>query len=591
MSRNLRRLAKKNAPTDQRAAEAASLFMQAVFAQQRGQVDEAIRLFKKLLTVDPDHAEACNNLGHLYLLQGKPAEAAKRFAQALALLPQLLDDFSAIQATLFACNPALAAAAARANDTWPQPPSAPELLGTAGIAAIADDALLLHILQSTMVRSVALERLLTVLRRAALIALADVYSAETADRQADARLGDRLPLPLSLLCALARQNFINEYVYAVDDAEQAHLARVTAILTKMLAADGTVSPHALAVAAMYGALGDLPHASMLLKRSWTSPFDDVITQQVREPHRERELRDSIARLTPIDDDVSRKVRAQYEENPYPRWVHAARARTRTTVDDHLRKQFPQAQFASRDDDRPADILVAGCGTGRHPIEVARTYSDAHVLAIDLSLSSLAYATRKTPADVSARLNYAQADIMRLGALDRRFDLVDSSGVLHHMADPLAGWRILLGLVRPGGFMHVGLYSSAARQDIVAARAFIAEHAYPATPDGIRRCRQDILASPLRSVANAGDFFGTSECRDLLFHVQEHRFTLPAINAFLTENNLHFIGLELEPARMRQIASAFEARKWSLGNLDHWHAFETEHPETFTGMYQFWIQKV
>src|SRR5216684_4458265 len=99
------------------------------------------------------------------------------------------------------------------------------------------------------------------------------------------------------------------------------------------------------------------------------------------------------------------------------------------------------------------VLVAGCGTGRHPIEVARQYRDARVLAVDLSLSSLCYAKRKTPAALAQRIAYAQADILKLGSIDRTFDLIEVSGVLHHLADPIAGWRVLLALLRSGGFMH------------------------------------------------------------------------------------------------------------------------------------------
>jgi SAM-dependent methyltransferase len=74
----------------------------------------------------------------------------------------------------------------------------------------------------------------------------------------------------------------------------------------------------------------------------------------------------------------------------------------------------------------------------------------------------------------ANIEYAQADILKLGSLGRSFDLIEPVGVLHHLRDWSQGWRVLLALLRPGGFMHVGLYSELARADIRAARAFIAE---------------------------------------------------------------------------------------------------------------------
>ena len=241
-------------------------------------------------------------------------------------------------------------------------------------------------------------------------------------------------------------------------------------------------------------------------------------------------------------------------------------------------------------DGPFAVLVAGCGTGYHAIGTAQKYQGAQVLAVDLSLASLAYAKRKTPAALAARITYAQADILKLGSLGRSFDVIDASGVLHHMADPLEGWRILLGLLRPGGFMHLGLYSELARRDVVAARAFIAERGYAPTPSDIRRCRQELLETPLRSLARSHDFFSTSECRDLLFHVQESRLTIPAIKAFLAEHGLKFIGFEFDPATLQRYRALFAQAGWSMGDLDRWHAVETEYPDTFAAMYQFWLQK-
>ena len=78
--------------------------------------------------------------------------------------------------------------------------------------------------------------------------------------------------------------------------------------------------------------------------------------------------------------------------------------------------------------------------------------------------------------------------------ERAFDVITASGVLHHLADPFAAWRVLLSLLRPGGLMFLGLYSEIARREIVAARDFIAERRFCPTADDIRRCRQELCAS-------------------------------------------------------------------------------------------------
>ena len=184
-----------------------------------------------------------------------------------------------------------------------------------------------------------------------------------------------------------------------------------------------------------------------------------------------------------------------------------------------------------------------------------------MLAVDLSLASLAYAKRKTVELGRSNIEYGQADILKLGSLGRSFDLIESSGVLHHLADPLAGWRVLLSLLRPGGFMMIGLYSEIARAEIVKARAFIAEQGYGATAGDIRQCRQALIAggAEFSNVVASGDFFSTSGCRDLLFHVQEHRFSIPEIASFIAQNGLAFVGFDLDSLHAAAIHHEIPAR--------------------------------
>ena len=100
-------------------------------------------------------------------------------------------------------------------------------------------------------------------------------------------------------------------------------------------------------------------------------------------------------------------------------------------------------------------------------------------------------------------------------------------------------------------MHLGFYSELARRDLVKAREFIASHGYTSTIDDIRRFRQDLAAQnpsdeQQQLLTKSPDFYSTSECRDLLFHVREHCLTLGQIESFLAELGLRFIGFELEP---------------------------------------------
>lgn len=576
MNRKQRRATLKHGPPDARAAEPAGsqinkMFLDALALESAGKLDDAARSYKRVVGLNPDHAEAHNNLARVFHAQGKAKDASVFYAHALALMPQLFQQYSGIRGTLTSLLPQLDEALRRQMAAWPKRLGESELFGEAGLAAIADNPLLLVLLQSTPIRDVAFERLLTALR-------ASLASAATAGKPvADPILG--------FACALARQCFINEYVFATTPDEDVQLE-------DLRRARSGASPSAMQIAAlaMYAPLHTLPSASVLLERKWNPLIDAVLTQQLREPAQERQLRDLIPRLTQIEDEVSQRVRQQYEENPYPRWVHIAGQVAPMPIDQYLRDQFPTAAFTPLGKTSAVDMLIAGCGTGQVAIGSVQKHEGAQALAIDLSLTSLCYARRKTPAELASRIDYAQADILKLGSIDRSFDVIDACGVLHHMADPLAGWRILLSLLRPGGLMHLAFYSDVGRGDVAAARMFIAERKFGATPHDIRRCRQELLATPLASVTRFTDFFTTSECRDLLFHVHEARVTIPVIKDFIRENGLKFIGFEFDlPVLMRQRAQ-FAAAGWSLADLDRWQEVETKYPDTFSGMYQFWVQK-
>jgi SAM-dependent methyltransferase len=209
------------------------------------------------------------------------------------------------------------------------------------------------------------------------------------------------------------------------------------------------------------------------------------------------------------------------------------------------------------------------------------------------LNSISYAKRKTQELGISNIEYAQADILHLGNIARTFDIIAADGVLHHLADPFRGWQTLLSRLRPGGFMKLGFYSQLARRHVVKVRELIAARGYASTADAIRRFRQELAeedaSAELQWLSKTSDFYSTSECRDLLFHAQEHRLTLDQIASFLSESGLHFIGFELDPGGLQQYRARFTGDPSGI-NLSNWARFEADNPDTFSAMYQFWIQK-
>jgi hypothetical protein len=91
------------------------------------------------------------------------------------------------------------------------------------------------------------------------------------------------------------------------------------------------------------------------------------------------------------------------------------------------------------------------------------------------------------------------------------------------------------------------------------------------------------------VSLSPDFYSMSSFRDLLFHVQEHRFTIPKIKDCLAQLGLTFCGFEAERT-VRKFKLEYLSEN-AVYDLDKWDAFERENPREFGGMYQFWCQKI
>ena len=583
-----------------------------------GRPDEAETGYLRALDIKPDYPEALNNLALLLNAQGKAAMALHVIKQSLRLketaearnvfvscvknirlthddndirigVTRALaeswcrpDDLARVSIDLIRLNPEIAGCIARAAATWSERLPAQDLFGPNGIAVLAADPLLCNLLVSSPVCDVELERFLTMARHALLH-----IAAGTMDP------GAGIGAALSFYSALARQCFINEYVFSYTNDEIREAGNLRDSLVTALES-GMQAPALWPIAvASYFPLCSLPHAARLLDTEWPAGVAAVLAQQVREPAEELRERTLIPRKTGVENGVSLSVQNQYEENPYPRWVKAEPAGNVKDFVGYLCRKFPLSSFRRDGKSGDIDVLIAGCGTGRHSIEVARHFLQAQVVAVDLSLSSLSYARRKTRELGLTSIEYAQADLLKLGSLGCSFDVIESVGVLHHLAYPWAGWRVLLSLLRPAGFMKLGLYSETARRHIVKARAFIAGRGYGATADDIRRCRQELMdmdkSADFGTILKSSDFFTISTCRDLLFHVQEHRLTLAGIDEFLRDNHLTFLGFEIGDDVLNDYKLRFPDDP-AATNLNQWQIFENERPDTFFGMYQFWIQK-
>jgi tetratricopeptide (TPR) repeat protein/SAM-dependent methyltransferase len=570
-----------------------------------GDVPGAIAAYRKAVEIDPQYATAWFNLGRALREITDDQGTFDAFRNAVRCGPQFApawqgfaDEFSrarfeawdaqaAQELTQVLLHPAIDAgplAEAAASLLMLDPAFAPVLRGMPsdaapaarwftgdGLQAVAHP-MLLALMENSLIPEPTLEACLRALRRRALEAW------ESGPLNPSPRLTE-------LACALAQQCFLNEYVWPEAAEETAVVAR----LDERVRAGGA-SALEVALLAAYRPLAAIP----VLARPAAAgeAFERLWRRQVAEPAEEARLRAEIPALTGVTDPTSRAVQTQYEENPYPRWHRVpASLASAFPLRRALRTLFPHLDPARLTLSEPPDILIAGCGTGFQAAITAARNPAGRILAIDFSRSSLAYAVRRCRELRLTNLRFAQADILQLGALSERFDMIECTGVLHHLRDPLAGWRILASLLKRGGVMKLALYSEIGRRGVVAARELITRQGLGADREGIRAARQLMFAqpeaSPVQPLLHSPELYSASGTRDLVLHVQEHRFTAAQLADSLRALGLEFLGFELaDRGALRAYRERFPEDPTAV-SLENWGRFEAEHPYVFAGMYQFW----
>jgi tetratricopeptide (TPR) repeat protein len=616
-----------------------------VALKEQGQMEEAVVSYHKAISIKPDYAEAYSNLGNAQQVQGKLEEAITSYQKAISIKPDYADVYSNLGVALQVQGKLEKAVASHQKavtikpkkgiywvvfaqcvknmnfsycneDTSTlllqmlnQPNVSPQDISVAIVRALKCHMtfsnaleiarsgqvnknidylteqltaipLLLRLMELCIIKDVDVEQLLTQTRCEML------NNISTKNTEINS---------LPFYVALAMHCFTNDYVFLENEEENKRVEHLQ-IEVELLISKGRRVPDTLIVLlAAYRPLHNFSWSSKLLEyENLSKDMQKLFERQIEEPLEEQALRLEVPSLTEINDNVSKAVRNQYEVNPYPRWI-----RTSMSCSPKKIKQLMQDLKLNIDinkqnfPDNP-DILDAGCGTGRYVLAERSRMLNCSVLAVDLSLSSLSYAKRKAQEMGVTNIEYLHGDILELKNLTREFDIITSMGVLHHMDDPLQGWKVLVDLLRPNGLMKIGLYSEIARRYIVEVKRVIANKKYTTSHDDIRRCRKDIMnmANKVDSeIVKFNDFFSLSECRDLLFHVQEHRFTLPQIDIALQKLGLRFIGFEMQDSQIMRNFRKTYPEKSATASLFLWNKFEIANPDTFAGMYQFWVQKI
>lgn len=244
------------------------------------------------------------------------------------------------------------------------------------------------------------------------------------------------------------------------------------------------------------------------------------------------------------DDVTRAVSKQYSDYAYPKpFDDLAAATAAGNFDFGDPTLFGPMLWPERPPRATVDILVAGCGTQQAAI-LAYANPRSRVVGIDLSEASLGHQRYLREKHGLENLELFQGDLREAGNLGRQFDLIVSTGVLHHMADPGEGLRALKGVLRPDGAMLLMVYGAVARTGVymiqdVCRRLGLGQHG-----QGVAAVRQILAALPANHavkdyIARTPELAHDEAVVDTFLHPQDRAYTVPQLLAWLEDNGMAF----------------------------------------------------
>ena len=390
------------------------------------------------------------------------------------------------------------------------------------------------------------------------------------------------------ILALSEQCFLNEYIYDVSLKEKNEILEIE---NKIIDHNNKNITYIEADVTKLSLYKNLPEEMIFtkIKKNTLNIFLKKINDEICI---EKKLKKEIPVLGKIRNTTSNLVKKQYEENPYPRWFKTALVTESLSIRNFFKKIGIKLPKLDEKLFEHPEILVAGCGTGQHSINTCSIFKNSKVTAIDLSLNSLAYAKRKCQEFKIENINLFQCDILDIELLNKKFDIIESVGVIHHMKNPLEGLKILAKILNEGGLIKLGLYSKLGRKNILKFIENDLINKNDFSIENLKNNRKIIKCSDsldIKSIMKYNDFYTLSEFRDMIFHVQEHNFDIRQIFNILEDVGLTFCGFSNLSAHILKKVNIERDSLNSLSLLD-WEKKEKEHPYLFSGMYQFWCQK-
>lgn len=240
---------------------------------------------------------------------------------------------------------------------------------------------------------------------------------------------------------------------------------------------------------------------------------------------------------------NQKVQKQYKKWVYPEPISDLKAWIKSGAFQAGDPSYLFHHYWPHREKKPIRILIAGCGTSQ-AAAYAFTNRDCEVVGIDFSKSSLKHSRHLKKKHNLTNLTLREMSIYDIAQLDRKFDIVVSTGVLHHLPDPVAGGKALTEVLAPDGVMSLMVYGSTRRAGVYMLQAAFRAAGLDQSQSDVNLMKMMMKSLPKdhaihRYNGAAADLQYDAGLVDTFLHPQDRAYTVPEVYAFADEIGLKF----------------------------------------------------
>lgn len=438
---------------------------------------------------------------------------------------------------------------------------------------LTQDRLLIEALNKVLLPRIAVENLLTELRKTILMEVAVTQELRE----------DYQPIALAIGVYASRCDYALIQIQEEETELVALVHAINAVTSQHWQQEDIIG--ALIVLSMYEPLYTQRFSTQLLRydvEDWPSKMQDVLQANLYDLCNEHQtsfdlIDSSVESL--LSDDIKRCS---------DRWSHI-KSLAKADLYAALGNELGFEQVPERFKTEQINVLLVGCGSGLRAFYLAQVFPNISVTAVDASRENITY-TRM----MAKRLGIDTIQFVHSGYDDTiigedQFDIIEFGEAINHVEKPdqvINDWQSLL---KNDGLIRLSLNTRSMQSKLSTVIQLVKDRRLSPTADNIRHLRfainQEAGSGLWDGLFSEPRFYTGAGCKDLFFHKHNHYFQLADLEELFKHTQLDFTGFVDIPTASMDAVDIYQP-----GNLKGWMILDQDN-QLFDDSIEVYCRKV